>query len=142
MSAKHIFDVMRGIANAYDDGTPGPKVMIVPHIIPVDCKVIPGGASITYQMEIPLADVPDGFLLTGIHSRYEIQHLRIRKGTLLYFSSPGWFIHSFHDHKIEPPLFIQAKDSGWYMDVLHKPNTFHQPEKLEFALIGQRVVPL
>lgn len=128
----------------YDDGTPGAKVMIIPHIIPVECDLITSGI-ICYQMEIPLGEVPDGFLLTGIHSRYEIEHIRIRKGTKEHFSAPGWFVYAYHDHKLEPALYIDAKSSGWFLDASYRQryeqNSFN-PKTLQFALIGQKVVPL
>lgn len=121
------------------------SLMIVPHIIPVETTIVDGMAEITYQMEIPLIDIADGFLLTGIHSRYEIQHLRIRKGKDVLFSSPGWFVYAYHDHRLEPSLFFAPKQQGFWLDVAHK-RKYDQhsfdPAKLEFALIGQRVVPI
>lgn len=124
----------------------GKSVMIVPHIIPVECDIVPGNAEITYQMEIPLNEVPDGFLLTGVHSRYEIQHLRVRKHHDVHYSAPGWFVYAYHDHKLEPALFFRPKEQGWILDITHKrkylDHASFNPDKLEFALIGQKVVPL
>lgn len=121
------------------------RVMIVPHIIPVECATIDQFTPVSYQMKIQFDEVPLGFLFTGIHSRYPIDHVRIMQGDTVLFSAPGWFVYAFHDHKLEPALFVAAKSRAWDMHVLHHKSMLDidiHPKHLEFAIIGQKVVDI
>jgi len=133
------------IIPAYEDYLKQHKqsLMIVPHIIPVQCQTIDQFTPISYQMKIQFDECPDGFLFTGIHSRYMVDHIRVMQGQTMLFSTPGWFAYTFHDYKLEPSLLVASKSTPWELHVLHSKPTFDdQPKHLEFAIIGQRIVPI
>lgn len=143
MKYRNITDIpeLEEYARNYKNG-----IQLLPHIIPVSCNINQEQTGpVNYQMAILLDDVKDGFLLTGIHSRYEIADIRIVKGHQIYFSAPGWFVYAYHDHKLEPPLFIPPKDAGWFLHAYYIRKydaASFNTRMLEFALIGQKVVPL
>ena len=121
---------------------PNQKFEIVPHVISVETDVINEGGSISYHMEIPLVDVPEGFLLMRINTRQNTQSIRIRKGSKVYYLAPGWLHWIHHDFFLYPALFI--KGGSWFIDVSFSRyvDYQHDVKTLQIGLIGQRVVKL
>lgn len=123
-----------------DAGLPGAKYEIVPHVIPVEITVNQSGIS-SYQAIIPMDEVAkEGFLLERINTRCNTQHLRIRQGTKIYYSAPGWLHYVHHDVALCPALFMENSD--WHIDVMFSWYLQTDVKQLQIALIGQRVIKL
>lgn len=122
-----------------DADLPGPKYEVVPHVIPIEITVNQSGIC-TYQTIIPMAELPHGFLLERINTRQNTELLRIRQGTKMYYSAPGWLHYVHHDVALCPALFMENSD--WHIDVMFSWYLQTDVKQLQIALIGQRVIKL
>lgn len=137
-------DLMSSLA----EDNPDQPYEVVPHVIPVETSIVKDEMGmvemglVNYQCDINLTDVPEGFLLQRINSRNKVQSIRIRKGTKMYYSAPGWLHWIHHDFCMYPAIYI--KGESWFIDIGFARYVDYQPNvnTIQVALIGQRVIKL